>query len=97
MKTIRVTPDLIALGERADCARCPVARAITLALPAGVVAEVRVEKGLYRWRHGRQSLFWLKEKGEFRPLPPAVCAWIDAFDHGERCEPFEFELELEDN
>lgn len=84
MTTITVTAQHIAKGGRDSYRRCPVARAVSEALPGVELVAVdsaRVSLG-FGWPQYREI-----------DLPDAATRFIEAFDLGDPVEPFSFELD----
>lgn len=82
---VRVTREHIAAGKPGDCRACPVWWGLFDALPAGTRIVVYAYK---IWLNGRPY-----------PAPEAVTRFVWDFDRDamrDRCEPFEFTLEVED-
>lgn len=75
---IQVKQIHINTGEKEDCRFCPVALALSDAMPE-FCWEVR--------RH------WIVINNELIKMPIIVQDFISAFDSGQPVEPFEFELE----
>lgn len=82
---VDVTADDIAHGVRKDCDHCPIARAITRALP-GYTVEV-----------SRTYAFACKgqEPGLYADLPGQATKFISQFDAERAVKPLSFELDFQ--
>jgi hypothetical protein len=81
---VRVTAEHIAAGIASNCFRCPAALAVLQALgDPGDRVEVR---------HHCVFLYLAGGRRYRADSPVELSRFIDAFDDGERVEPFEFEL-----
>ena len=76
---IEVTQEDIDRGEKGDCAKCPIARAIRRTLK---VRYVHVDTDFLEWGPDYSCM----------NAPVKVSKFIDAFDEGRRVSPFTFML-----
>jgi hypothetical protein len=86
MTTISVTAEHIAKGERDSCRFCPVARAISEALPD--IELVAVDSAYASFGHPDA---WPRCREI--ALPDPATRFIEAFDAGDPVKPFTFELD----
>jgi hypothetical protein len=86
MTAVSVTAGHIAKGERDSCRFCPVARAISEALPG--IELVAVDSAHVTFGHPAGWYGWRQID-----LPDSATRFIEAFDLGDPVEPFTFELD----
>lgn len=90
---INVTQEDIEKGERGECARCPVARALQRATGDPIADVIPGEHRGLSARFHATSVTPAKR----HPLPDAVVDWIGKYDGAvgdEPVKPFTFELEV---
>lgn len=105
---IEVTADDIRHGERRECERCPIARAVQRATNDGAwsVCETSTSRlpGFSGDPDDVHNVYVVgkQERGGYDVdpdsairLPREVSRFIDAFDSGHDVEPFSFEIEMD--
>jgi len=89
---ISVTQDHISAGKKEDCQKCPIALAITEALPGIHVSVFGDLKSTCNAPVEFRNAY-VRLDGIAHYLPRDAASFIDDFDYSRKVHPFEFELE----